>query len=207
MTFQKGTVRREEIVRTAKELFLERGLRDTSVNDIVGRLGIAKGTFYHYFSSKDELIELFIQEMIDGHLSEINNIIADSSRSFSARLRLCLEKFFHMATSQPAIQELNFAHPELLRQDLIEEFVLRACALLADFLEEGVASGCVGSKHSRIGCYIISLGIQSLWQQRASHGELPGEENFEELLAVIEDLLRMEGGSLTRPAQSALANL
>jgi len=59
-------INRDVILRCAVELFHERGVDDTSVNLIVARAGIAKGTFYLYFRSKDELIE----EVFDGFTSD-----------------------------------------------------------------------------------------------------------------------------------------
>ena len=45
--------RRNEIITTAEEFFLTKGFNKTTVNDILKRIGIAKGTFYHYFVSKE----------------------------------------------------------------------------------------------------------------------------------------------------------
>lgn len=44
--------RRKEILETAERLFLTKGYTKTTVNDILKEIGIAKGTFYHYFKSK-----------------------------------------------------------------------------------------------------------------------------------------------------------
>lgn len=195
---KKGVIRREEIIRTASELFLEKGLRETSVNDIVARLGVAKGTFYHYFATKDELVELFLQQMIDSHLQDIRIIVEDKSLDFTVRLRRCLEKFYRMASSPPAIQEMNLSQPELLRQDLLEEFTMRACDILAVLIEEGMNDGHVGSRCALAGCYTISLGIQTMLRRNAMHGILPTRKDFEDMMGVIEDLLRLEEGSLAR---------
>lgn len=50
-------VRRAELMNTALGLFAERGYEETSVQDITDAVGIAKGTFYHHFASKDDLLE------------------------------------------------------------------------------------------------------------------------------------------------------
>src|SRR4051812_8481835 len=52
----KGRERRDQLLRTAAGLFAERGYHPTSVADIVGALGVGKGVFYWYFTSKDELL-------------------------------------------------------------------------------------------------------------------------------------------------------
>ena len=56
-------VRREELLDTALRLFAERGYHDTSVQAITDAAAVAKGLFYHYFSSKEDLLdELAVRE-------------------------------------------------------------------------------------------------------------------------------------------------
>lgn len=49
--------RREEIVNEACAGIRGKGISDTSVNDILAAVNIAKGTFYYYFKSKEELLD------------------------------------------------------------------------------------------------------------------------------------------------------
>jgi AcrR family transcriptional regulator len=53
---QRGRERREQLLACAAQLFAERGYHPTSVADIVEALGVGKGVFYWYFSSKEELL-------------------------------------------------------------------------------------------------------------------------------------------------------
>ena len=61
--------RKIEILNAALELFLRKGFEETSVHDIVNKIGVAQGTFYYYFKSKedvvDSIIEVYIKEIID----------------------------------------------------------------------------------------------------------------------------------------------
>jgi AcrR family transcriptional regulator len=56
--------RRTEILETAERLFIEHGYEETPVEMIIKEIGIAKGTFYHYFRSKDELLDIYIDNLI-----------------------------------------------------------------------------------------------------------------------------------------------
>ena len=47
--------RKNEILDTAQRLFYSQGYENTSVANVIDAIGIAKGTFYHYFKSKAEL--------------------------------------------------------------------------------------------------------------------------------------------------------
>ena len=60
-------VRRNEIIDAAEKLFYSVGYDETSVSDIVKAIGVAQGTFYNYFTSKDAVLEALVQR----HVSKI----------------------------------------------------------------------------------------------------------------------------------------
>ena len=51
----RGRASRERIVQRAAELFAERGIAGTSLDEVLAAAGAGKGQFYHYFRSRDEL--------------------------------------------------------------------------------------------------------------------------------------------------------
>jgi AcrR family transcriptional regulator len=59
---QRGKDRRLQLMEHAAKLFAERGYHPTSVADIVESLGVGKGVFYWYFSSKEELLSEILRE-------------------------------------------------------------------------------------------------------------------------------------------------
>src|SRR5215475_8889566 len=59
---QRGQERRDQLLSCAATLFAERGYHPTSVADIVETLGVGKGVFYWYFSSKEELLSEILRE-------------------------------------------------------------------------------------------------------------------------------------------------
>jgi AcrR family transcriptional regulator len=52
---RRGRASRERIVERAAQLFAERGIAATTVDEVLAAAGAGKGQFYHYFSSRDEL--------------------------------------------------------------------------------------------------------------------------------------------------------
>ncbi len=59
---QRGRDRRRQLMTCAASLFAERGYHPTSVADIVQSLGVGKGVFYWYFSSKEEVLAEILRE-------------------------------------------------------------------------------------------------------------------------------------------------
>jgi AcrR family transcriptional regulator len=56
---------RQRIQEVARELFAEKGVQRTSLQDIAGRLGITKPALYYHFRSRDELVRSIIEPLID----------------------------------------------------------------------------------------------------------------------------------------------
>lgn len=66
--------RRSEILYTANQLFIEKGYDNTSISDILNKIGIAKGTLYYYFQLKEDIMNAIIDEVsitIFNHANEI----------------------------------------------------------------------------------------------------------------------------------------
>lgn len=57
--------RQDEILNVAEGLFAERGYANTSIQAIIDAIGIAKGTFYHHFQSKAELLGALVMRLAD----------------------------------------------------------------------------------------------------------------------------------------------
>jgi AcrR family transcriptional regulator len=61
---RKGEKTRAEIVACAKDLFYRRGYAGTSFSDIVEAAGVYRGNIYHYFKTKDEILEAVLTQRI-----------------------------------------------------------------------------------------------------------------------------------------------
>ncbi len=59
--------RKEEFIRTALELFMKKGYENTSLNDILRVMNITKGSFYHNFSSREELLESCVRMIAEDY--------------------------------------------------------------------------------------------------------------------------------------------
>jgi AcrR family transcriptional regulator len=58
-------VRKSEILDAAQKLFAEKGYAKATVTDIINVHGLSKGIFYHYFKSKEEVMDAIIERIVD----------------------------------------------------------------------------------------------------------------------------------------------
>ena len=78
-TSKKRDVRLNEILDAAELLFIGKGYEQTTINDILAKVGIGKGTFYHYFKSKEEVMDAVIERMVES-LKAAAKAIADDTK-------------------------------------------------------------------------------------------------------------------------------
>lgn len=86
-TVKDPEVRREEILDAAQALFTQKGYDATSIQDIIQAVGIAKGTFYHYFRSKLELLDAVIERLLVAMTGELEAMAADSTLDAAGKFR------------------------------------------------------------------------------------------------------------------------
>jgi AcrR family transcriptional regulator len=81
--------RRERIISNATELFAAKGYHGTTIDEIVQTTGIAKGTFYVYFESKEEILVEVIKRLISNTMEKIDDKLAQKKKiDFVTRIEI-----------------------------------------------------------------------------------------------------------------------
>lgn len=100
--------RKQEILETAARLFVEKGYYGVSVEEVASEIGIVKGTCYRYFSNKQELFMAALGLAGEKFVSEISDILEDSTVSVNERLKIiylkCEARFSQM---KPLMNDYN----------------------------------------------------------------------------------------------------
>ena len=89
-TVRDSELRRQEILAAARELFIKKGYDQTSVNDILNVVEIAKGTFYYYFVSKEEVLEAIIMDIVKEGEIKAKRILNDKSIALVNRIMMAM---------------------------------------------------------------------------------------------------------------------
>ena len=114
---------RHSLLGAAARLIAERGYRGMTVNEIVARAGLSKGTFYWYFSCKDDVLFAVLEEHIDRPLYELIELLKtapaeqDMAPEASRRLLELLEREYQLL----AIREHRLRARYLKRQAALRE--------------------------------------------------------------------------------------
>lgn len=89
---EKKVNNRIKILNAAWKLFEEKGYEETTVDEIIEATNTSKGTFYHYFKSKEDLLSLF-SYIFDERYEELSKKLDVDMNSFGKLMVLCDECF------------------------------------------------------------------------------------------------------------------
>jgi len=82
--------RRKEFIAAARELFMEKGFNQTSVSDITNKVGVSHGTFFYYFKSKNDIIEVVIWDMMSYLKDFTINLVANDKMDALQKMQTLL---------------------------------------------------------------------------------------------------------------------
>lgn len=139
--------RREQILAAAKEVFAERGYHNASINDIIGRAGIARGTFYLYFESKHKVFESILEEALHALRSRIKRIdVSEGAEPPQVQLRGSLVRVMQFVLEDPHFSRLLISHSLASDEEAVVQvnsFYAHVLALIASSLQHGIDMGLV----------------------------------------------------------------
>ena len=136
-----GPARREAILDAAEDLFLKQSYEDTSVHQLVRRVGIAQGTFYYHFPSKEAVLEALVERALHP-FGEDAEALASPPRPLTERVLLVLSQVLRIRSERGPL--MAYIHREgnlKLHQAFLRRVKERFQPLLASLLEEGDRTG------------------------------------------------------------------
>ncbi len=136
--------RRADLVEAALASFVAKGVNGASVDDIVAAAGVAKGTFYLYFGSKDEIVNAVAERMVARVGDEVEAAAGAAGLDAVGRLR-SLGAAIAAVGGAPHEQNLIdiFHRPENLavHDRMADQVIVRLAPTLERIVAEGVAAG------------------------------------------------------------------
>jgi len=189
---------RDQILRTAADLFRERGYRATTVDDIAARLGMSKASLYTYFAAKEAMLAEISRETIEAFTRELG-LVLESGLPADEKLRRVVRQhvrfvianrsFLAVFFSEEASLPPRFARSLAAQKDRYDKGI-------ETIVQEGIRQGIFREGPPRLVVYGI-LGMLNWihkWYNPA------GRWDAEQLSAVFLGLI--EGG-LVRRARTA----
>ncbi len=109
--------KRQNLLDSAYDLFLEKGMLSTTISDIVQRADVAKGTFYLYFKDKDDIFHALVERISYRVVADSARVVAASGeQDFTERVVLfadCIVEYFKKSPTVLRLLDRHFSWPRL----------------------------------------------------------------------------------------------
>ena len=139
---KEGEVRKQEILLAARNLFVNKGYEQTSINDILHVVDIAKGTFYYYFASKEEVLETIILDIVEEGARRAELILQDKSIPLVNRIMMAImAQTPDFEGSDEIREELHKVENAKLQQLYLKAMLQRMTPVMETPLAEGMDQG------------------------------------------------------------------
>ena len=146
MKGEKGERRKQELLKIAYQMFIQKGYEETSIDEIIAEAHIAKGTYYYYFPSKEATLEEVINMMIGDEVKRARAILF-------APIPVPRKLVGVIASLRPEQGESNIANALNQKENIImhekigRRIVDEAVPLLTEVVSEGIGQSIFNCNH------------------------------------------------------------
>ena len=138
---KKAEVRRLEILEAARTLFQTQEYDKTTMQDVMDYLGIAKGTIYHYYKSKEELLQAVIEHMVDENTGQMQTLVNEMEGNALEKLRKLIEAGNIATDNEPILDHLHQPGNMGMHTRLLAVALKQQAPLYGELIRQGCEEG------------------------------------------------------------------
>ena len=137
---KKGEKRKRELLEIAYRMFIARGYENTSVDDIIAEAGIAKGTYYYHFESKEQTLEEVISMMIEQETEAAKQVLY-ADIPVPQKIVGIIASLRPRQEEQPIEGALMRPENLIMHSKIKRRLIETVVPLLSEAVEQGIAQG------------------------------------------------------------------
>lgn len=134
-------IRKNEILDAAEELFTLKGFDGTSTNDILERVGIARGTLYYHFKSKEDIMDALIERINARVLSAAKEAASDKSVPVPERLLRTVAALKISEQNTTVMEHIHRPQNALMHQKIQKTMLKSIPPILTEIIRDGIKDG------------------------------------------------------------------
>lgn len=180
--------RRLEIIKAAEMLFAEKGFENTAVSEIVKSIGVAQGTFYYYFKSKEDVFSAIAETAMEKLTEALRLIAEDSSLKVLEKIGKIIDDGFEFQIRKKDLVAYMHTRNNIELHDKVSRlFINQLVPSVTFIIEQGVKEGIFNLQYPRETVEFLMAGMQWLGD---AHDYLTDNELYARKLGVIEQILQ-----------------
>ena len=189
--------RRNEILDVAERLFCTKGFDQTSTNDILNEIGIARGTLYYHFKSKEDILDAMIERVTNQIVAKAAIIALDDSIPVLERLtRTILSLNVDTELGDMIMEQVHKPQNALLHQKLQDRLLGRVNVLITKIAEDGIKQGIMHTDYPAEAVEMIMTYSYVTFDSEKQYNEEEEQRKIAGFVYHTERVLGMETGAL-----------
>jgi len=152
--------RKNEIIKAARHLFQTKDYDTTTMQNIMAYLDIAKGTIYHYFKSKEELLEAVIEDIAEENLVQMEGLFRELKGNALKKFETLLQK--GNLSSEKLLEELHKPSNAAMHLRILMTVLRKQVPLYAALINQGCEEGLFKTEHPLECIEMILFSVQFL---------------------------------------------
>lgn len=162
--------KRNEILNAAQKFVYTKGYEQMAIQDIMTELGISKGTFFHYFTSKQAMLEALVERFMDQGEGQLTPIVKKEDLSAIEKLNNYFVAAGKWKVGQKdyltSLMRVWYSDDNaIVRQKMLTQSTKRISPLLSSIILQGINEGTFKPSFPEQAGEIILALIQSLWDR------------------------------------------
>lgn len=188
-------VRKNEILDAAEELFNINGFDDTTISAIIEKAGIARGTVYYHFKSKEDVLDALTVRHCERLLEEAKQIATDRSIQVIDRLIQTLMAMNGDKDGTPGVltQQMHKPQNALMHQKTHQTMLEGIPPVLIEIIEDGIKEGLFETPYPYESLEMVVAYVNTVFDDYSEN--LTGEDLLKRIRAFIFNLERLFGAA------------
>ncbi|MEG0769556.1 MAG: TetR/AcrR family transcriptional regulator [Ruthenibacterium sp.] len=165
------------ILEQALALFIQKGYDDTSIQDIIDRLGgLSKGAIYHHFKSKEEIFEAVCNTIGQQNMAYFDGIRDDQSKSGLEKLKMMLRAGYQNPNCNAviAVGRRIMNDPRFFQNEITEIYKLVVPFYVQPVIQQGIADGSLKTEYPKELAEVL-ITLINIWANPAITKTTPEE--------------------------------
>ena len=155
---KEAEVRKEEILDAAEKLFAAKGFDNTSTGDILDAVGIARGTLYYHFKSKEDILDGVIERITDRLMCDAGDIVRQKELPVLERLtKAILSLNVESKIGHEIMEQVHRPQNALMHQKMQTALLTGINPILTELIEEGNQQGILHTQYPEATVEMIIL--------------------------------------------------
>ena len=189
--------RKKEILDIAEELFTAKGYDNTSTTEILERVGIARGTIYYHFKSKEEILDALIDRTIQGIVRNVKSALSYEAPAPQKIISFIAATRVDSAIGKEITDHAHKPQNALMHQKILNSLLEALTPIAAGIINNGIKEGSFSTNYPEEAAEMLLIYSSIVFDEMNNMTNEEREKKVTGFVFNMERLLGVKTGGLS----------